>query len=164
LTIAPKLAEIWGFRELARALQYPGMTLIRFQRQAKGTSDHAQDRSLRPDPCRYQRHDRHFAIGMAPMAAHAAAIENTAEVSAPVEHVEVDENGVPSLRVSYAGLDMSNAQDRAEMNHRIARAATRVCAPLRENTVEADRSIAYQNCRSDAIAQGQAGIDGLTAR
>jgi UrcA family protein len=105
-----------------------------------------------------------FAIGMAPMAAHAATLENGAEVSAPVEHVEVDENGVPSLRVSYAGLDMSNAQDRAEMHHRITRAATRVCAPLRDNTIEAERSIAYQNCRSDAIAQGQASIDGLTAR
>lgn len=105
-----------------------------------------------------------FAIGMAPMAAHAATIENSADVSAPAEHVEVDENGVPSLRVSYAGLDMSNAQDRAEMHHRISRAATRVCAPQRENSIEAERSLAYQSCRSDAIAQGMAGVDGLTAR
>jgi UrcA family protein len=95
-----------------------------------------------------------FAIGMPPWSPMPPPRKRRR--SAPVEHVEVDENGVPSLRVSYAGLDMSNAQDRAEMHHRITRAATRVCAPLRDNTIEAERSIAYQNCRSDAIAQGQA--------
>ena len=104
-----------------------------------------------------------FALGMAPMAAHAATLADTTvtAVSAPVEHVEVDENGVPSLRVSYAGLDLTSAADRSEMNHRIARAATRVCEPLRGASVEAERSIAYQACRSDAIAQGTAGIDSV---
>jgi UrcA family protein len=105
-----------------------------------------------------------FAIGMTPMIAHAAVVDTTAaEVTTPVEHVEMDDSGVPTLRVSYAGLDMANTQDRTEMNHRIARAATRVCEPLRSNSIAADRSIAYQNCRNDAIAQGQAGIDGLSA-
>jgi UrcA family protein len=102
-----------------------------------------------------------FALGMAPMAAHAATLVDTTvtAASAPVQHVEVDENGVPSLRVSYAGLDLSNAEDRDEMNRRIAHAATRVCAPLRGATIETERAIAYQACRADAIAQGQAGID-----
>ena len=105
-----------------------------------------------------------LALGMAPMAAHAATLADTTvtAVSAPVEHVEVDDNGVPSLRVSYAGLDLSNAADRDEMNHRIAKAATRVCEPLRGASVEAERSNAYRTCRADAIAQGNAGIDGLT--
>jgi UrcA family protein len=103
-----------------------------------------------------------FALGMAPMAAHAATLADTTvtAVSAPVQHVEMDENGIPSLRVSYAGLDLANAGDRTEMNRRIAHAATQVCAPLRAASVQAERSVAYQNCRSDAIAQGQAGIDG----
>ncbi|WP_343609141.1 UrcA family protein [Novosphingobium sp.] len=102
-----------------------------------------------------------FAIGMTPMVAHAATFADSAEAGAPVEHVEMDENGVPSLRVSYAGLDLSNEQGRKEMDHRLARAATRVCEPLRVASIEADRSIAYQNCRSDAIAQGHNAIDGL---
>ncbi|WP_068094309.1 UrcA family protein [Novosphingobium rosa] len=96
-----------------------------------------------------------FAIGMAPMVAHASAVE------APVEHVEVDENGVPSLRVSYAGLDLNSEQGRKDMDHRLAHAATRVCEPLRTASVEADRSSAFQSCRHDAIAQGRAAIDGL---
>lgn len=102
-----------------------------------------------------------FALGMAPMTAHAATLADTAvtAVSAPVQHVEIDENGVPSLRVSYAGLDLSNAGDRDEMNRRISHAATRVCATLRGGAVDTERMVAYQTCRSDAIAQGQAGID-----
>ena len=102
-----------------------------------------------------------FALGMAPMAAHAATLADTTvtAVSAPVQHVEVDENGVPSLRVSYAGLDFANVAERTEMNRRIARAATQVCAPLRAASVEAGRSVAYQNCRAEAVAQGQAGIE-----
>lgn len=96
-----------------------------------------------------------FAIGMAPMVAHAAAVD------APVEHVQIDENGVPSLRVSYAGLDLSSEQGRKDMDHRLARAATRVCEPLRGATVEVDRSSAYESCRHDAIAQGHTAIDGL---
>lgn len=107
-----------------------------------------------------------FAIGMAPMAAHAATLTDaaTAAVSAPVEQVRIDENGVPSLRVSYAGLDLANAADRTEMNHRIAKAATRVCAPLRANTIDAERSIEYQNCRAEAIAQGHAGMEAVSAQ
>lgn len=102
-----------------------------------------------------------FALGMAPMAAHAATLADTTviAVSAPVQHVEVDENGVPSLRVSYAGLNLNNPADRDEMNRRISHAATRVCATLRGATVDTDRAIAYQTCRADAIAQGQAGIE-----
>jgi UrcA family protein len=89
-----------------------------------------------------------------------AMIDTTATaVSAPVQHVEIDENGAPSLRVSYAGLDLGNADDRNEMNRRLAHAATRVCAPLRGASIETERSIAYQTCRADAIAQGQAGIE-----
>lgn len=103
-----------------------------------------------------------FAIGMTPMVAHAATFTESAEAgAAPVEHVEMDENGVPTLRVSYAGLDLANAQDRKEMNHRLAVAATRVCEPLRVQSVEADRSTEYQHCRADAIAQGHNAIDGL---
>lgn len=104
-----------------------------------------------------------FALGMVPMAAHAATLADTTvtAVSAPVQHVEIDENGMPSRRVSYAGLDLSNADGRSEMNRRIAHAATRVCAPLRGASIDAERSVAYQNCRTDAIAQGQAGIDSL---
>jgi len=103
-----------------------------------------------------------FAIGMTPMVAHASTFADSAEAgAAPVEHVEMDENGVPSLRVSYAGLDLSNEQGRKEMDHRLARAATRVCEPLRVASIEADRSLAYQNCRHDAITQGHAAIDGL---
>lgn len=45
------------------------------------------------------------------------------------------------------------------MNRRVAHAATQVCAPLRCNTMEVERSIAYQNCRTDAIAQAVAQID-----
>jgi UrcA family protein len=102
-----------------------------------------------------------FALGMAPMAAHAATLADTAvtAVSAPVQHVEVDENGVPSLRVSYAGLDMGNADDRNELNRRISHAATRVCASLRGASIDTERAVAYQTCRADAIAQGQAGIE-----
>jgi UrcA family protein len=96
-----------------------------------------------------------FAIGMAPMVAHAATAD------APVEHVEVDENGVPSLRVSYAGLDLSSEQGRKDMDRRLAHAATRVCEPLRAASVEADRSSAFQSCRHDAMTQGRSAIDGL---
>jgi UrcA family protein len=108
-------------------------------------------------------------FALAPLAAHAATPYSSladgaeAAVAAPVEHVMVDENGVPSLRVSYAGLDLSNATDRAEMNRRIQHAATRVCAPLRGATIEAERSVAYENCRSDAIRQAEADIDTTAA-
>jgi UrcA family protein len=107
-----------------------------------------------------------FALGMAPMAAHAATLTDTTvtAVSAPVEHVQIDADGTPSLRVSYAGLDMANTADRTEMNRRIQHAATRVCEPLRAASIEADRSIAYQTCRSDAIAQGHAGMDAISAQ
>lgn len=102
-----------------------------------------------------------FVLGMTPMAAHAATMADTTvtAVSAPLQHVEVDENGVPSLRVSYAGLDLGNADDRGEMNRRISHAATRVCASLRGDAIDTERSVAYQTCRADAIAQGQAAMD-----
>jgi UrcA family protein len=104
-----------------------------------------------------------FSLGMVPMAAHAATMADVSvtAVSAPVQHVEVDENGVPSLRVSYAGLDLGNADDRSELNRRISHAATRVCASLRGNSIDTERAAAYQTCRADAIARGQAGIDSV---
>lgn len=104
-----------------------------------------------------------FAIGMTPMVAHAATFsaDSAAVSAAPVERVEMDDNGVPSLKVSYAGLDLSNEQDRKEMDRRLTHAATRVCEPLRVASIEADRSIAFQDCRRDAIAQGHSAIDGL---
>ena len=101
-----------------------------------------------------------FALGMAPMAAHAATLADTTvtAVSAPVQQVVVDENGVPSLQVSYAGLDLATAADRGEMDHRIARAASQVCASLRGGSMDTERAIAYQTCRAGAIAQGQAAM------
>ncbi|MDE1915278.1 MAG: UrcA family protein [Sphingomonadales bacterium] len=102
-----------------------------------------------------------FALGMAPMAAHAATPADTTviAVSAPVDHVEMNSDGAPTLRVPYAGLDLANAADRDIMNQRIAHAATRVCASLRGTTMDVERSVAYQNCRSDAIAQAKAELD-----
>ena len=94
-----------------------------------------------------------FALGMAPMAAHAAT--DTA-LHAPVD---INDNGAPSLRVSYADLDLTQASGRSEMNRRVAHAATQVCASLRGNTIEVERSVAYQNCRTDAIAQAVAQIE-----
>ncbi len=101
-----------------------------------------------------------FALGMAPMAAHAATLADTTgvAVSAPVQQVVVDENGVPSLQVSYAGLNLANAADRGEMDRRISRAANQVCASLRGGSMDTGRAVAYQTCRADAIAQGQASI------
>ncbi|WP_206243990.1 UrcA family protein [Novosphingobium terrae] len=99
-----------------------------------------------------------FALGMAPMAAHAATAPDTT-VFAPQAPVEINDNGAPSLRVSYADLDLSNAADRNEMNRRVTHAATRVCAPLRGSTMDVERSIAYQNCRADAISQAVARIE-----
>jgi hypothetical protein len=77
-----------------------------------------------------------FSLGMVPMAAHAATMADVSvtAVSAPVQHVEVDENGVPSLRVSYAGLDLGNADDRSELNRRIPMprpASAPLCAAIR---------------------------------
>ncbi|MDE1916339.1 MAG: UrcA family protein [Sphingomonadales bacterium] len=104
-------------------------------------------------------------FALAPLAAHAATLTDSTEaaVSAPVEHVVVDENGVPSLRVSYAGLDLASDADRAEMNRRVAHAAARVCAPLRGTSNSFDQSTAYQACRSDAIAHARTEIDAAAA-
>lgn len=99
-----------------------------------------------------------FALGMAPMTAHAATATDTT-VTALHAPVEINDNGAPSLRVSYVDLDLSNATDRNEINRRVAHAATRVCAPLRGNTMEVERSVAYQTCRTDAIAQAVAQIE-----
>lgn len=104
-------------------------------------------------------------FALAPLAAHAATLTDRTEaaVAAPVEHVEVDENGVPSLRVSYAGLDLNSSADRAEMDRRVAHAASRVCSPLRGFAQNADQSAAYQACRSDAMAHARAEIDAAAA-
>jgi len=160
------MADFCGFRAIGTASAIPLASLLKqVRRQHKGTTAMINTifsaKRLLTAAAASSAVIATFALGMAPMAAHAATLTDTTvtAVSAPVEHVEIDDNGVPSLRVSYAGLDLSNADDRSEVNRRIAHAATRVCAPLRGASIEAERSVAYQNCRTDAIAQGQAGIE-----
>ena len=66
-----------------------------------------------------------------------------------------------SVRVSFAGLDLSSAEGRATLDHRITDAVTQVCGDT--SVRELDRMIAVRQCRRDAFASARPQVEQAVA-
>ena len=89
-----------------------------------------------------------------------AAMTSAAAVLVTGAPVFAADMAPPAVHVSYADLDLGNAQHQDELNARIGRAARLVCGPQTPDT----RSQRLHNeCRVDAIADAQAQMTVLLA-
>jgi UrcA family protein len=73
------------------------------------------------------------------------------------------DDGLPTIIVSYADLDLSKPEGARILYARIKRAAHKVCAPLASREVR--RNFLWRDCYEGAIANAVATVDrpGLTA-
>jgi UrcA family protein len=70
-------------------------------------------------------------------------------------------NIAPTVSVSYAGLDLTSAADRAELDHRIARTARKLCGASHAGTREIILEVA---CVKASINDARAQLSAKTAK
>jgi len=69
--------------------------------------------------------------------------------------VVVSEDGVPSMEVRYADLDLNTASGRAALANRIDRAATSVCRAVSTQPDPFHTRLEFDECRKEALKSGQ---------
>lgn len=93
------------------------------------------------------------ALGLATftfvMPAHAAAPASSA-LSVPVTFEKL-EGDAPTIRVSYADLDLSTEQGRHVMRKRLATAANMVCDEMSDLPDRLKARALYETCREEAL-------------
>lgn len=94
------------------------------------------------------------ALGLATftfvMPAHAAAPASSAAMSVPVTFEKL-EGDAPTIRVSYADLDLSTEQGRHVMRKRLATAANMVCDEMSDLPDRLKARALYETCREEAL-------------
>lgn len=81
-------------------------------------------------------------------------------IALPVTVVQAQE-AAPTMRVSYAGLDLTSTQGQAQLATRIKTAARLVCDG---NEFGLANRIAAQRCRKQAVASAMTTVASLTAQ
>lgn len=96
-------------------------------------------------------------IAVAVVAATAATFTGSAATAGPRP-----EPAAPSIRVSYADLDLTRIEGRATLERRVGRAVTRLCG--RPSVYDLGAMTEYRFCRKTASSSGREQLASLFAR
>jgi UrcA family protein len=91
-------------------------------------------------------------IALAAAACVAATLSTTAPAPAAAADIVVAPTAI-TVRVSYADLNLANAEGRATLDRRIAGAARSICGSYFQTDLQ--MAALVQNCREDAIASAR---------